>query len=497
MVQNVYVEFYIPLEIHPEARVGQEITHTRFTPEHFARFAAHLEEETALLHEWLATGVMDDGPPRIGLELEAWLVDARGEAVPRNEEFLQILDNPMVVPELAKFNVELNTASYPLSGDALERLHRDLAATWRHCENAAAHCACNLLLAGTLPTLRPEQLNLANMSPLKRYYALNEQILEQRTGRPLHLDIQGNERLRLSQRDVMLEAATTSLQIHLQTSPARSVRLFNAALLASAPMVAVCANSPYLFGKDLWDETRVPVFEQSVEAGGYAGVARGPLRRVSFGSGYVSESLGECFAENLEHFPVLLPLCSDTAAERLAHLRLHNGTIWRWNRPLVDFSPHGRPHLRIEHRVVPGGPTLRDSLANLALGIGLMLALAEQEPAPEYRLGFTQVRDNFYAAARYGLHATLTWSDGKRHALHRLLRERLLPQARRALYAAELEQDQVDAYLDLIAQRLHSGQTGAAWQRAFVARYGHDMHALLAAYTDHQRRGEAVAVWEV
>jgi hypothetical protein len=260
--------------------------------------------------------------------------------------------------------------------------------------------------------------------------------------------------------------------------------------------VAVSANSPYLFGKNLWAETRIPLFEQSVEVGGYEDTMHGPLRRVSFGSGYVRHSLMECFTENLEHYPVLLPTHFDTPPEELQHLRLHNGTLWRWNRPLIGFH-NGCPHLRIEHRVVPAGPTVVDAVANAAFYYGLAYALCLQETPPEQQMGFAQARDNFYACAQHGLDAHLVWLDGNKRQLQSLLLKTILPQAAQGLAALGISRGDVDRYLGIIEGRVQNACNGASWQRAFVAKYGPDMHALLAAYLERQQSGVPVHEWDL
>jgi len=239
-------------------------------------------------------------------------------------------------------------------------MYKGLMKSWQHCGEVAAARDEKILMIGTLPHLRESDLNMDNMSDMSRYKALNRQVFKMRDFKPLHLHITGRDVMDTHKNDVMLEAATTSFQIHFQIPLEQAVNVFNASLACSAPMVAVSANSPYLFGKDLWDETRIPLFEQSVEVGDPK------HRRVGFGNAYLKRSLFECFAENLADYPVLLPLVNDESLEKLTRLKFHNGTIWRWNRPLIDFDKDNHPHLRIEHRVVPSGPTIHDSFANAA-----------------------------------------------------------------------------------------------------------------------------------
>jgi gamma-glutamyl:cysteine ligase YbdK (ATP-grasp superfamily) len=477
--------------------VGQEIESVRFNKQDFTRFSKRLAEETGLMQQWFAEHRFSERHAVGGFELEAWLVDRQGEPAPINEEYLALLgDSALYSPELSRFNIEINSSPQALEGDALERMHRELQANWGRCQQVAQELGADLLMIGTLPTLRESMLSLANMSRMERYRALNEQVLRLRSGKPLELNIVGEERLQTVHGDVMLEAATTSFQLHLQVDQDKAARFFNAAQIISAPMVAISANSPLLFGKRLWQETRIPLFEQAVAVGGIADGAFGPLRRVSFGSGYVRQSLMELFAENAEHYPPLLPVSFAEETAQLPHLRLHNGTIWRWNRPLVGFDEDGRPHLRIEHRVVPAGPSVIDTMANAAFFYGLVASLAEQEMPPEQQLEFFQARDNLYAAARYGVQAQVTWLDGWRGRMSDLLLQ-LIPLARQGLERLACTASVSDYYLSIIEQRLQTRQTGAAWQLAYLDRHGNDMAELVAAYRERQQSGKPVHEWRM
>ena len=477
--------------------MGQEIDCVHFEDVSFDRFKAQLEAETARLADLAADGGLSRRGPTAGVELEAWLVDEAFCPAPINQAFLKRLADPLMTVELARFNVELNTPPQPLTGPVLHALESQLRATWDRACTVAKDLNARLLAIGILPTLAAPHLSLHNMSPLNRYRALNEQVLKLRAGRPLEINIQGREGIKSQHQNVMLESATTSFQIHLQCPYPDAYRLYNAALIVSAPMLAACVNAPFLFGHDLWDETRVPVFEQAVDIGGFDDAIRGPLRRVSFGSGYARQSLIECFEENLHHFPVLLPIAFDTPDTAFRHLQLHNGTIWRWNRPLIGFDADGTPHLRIEHRVLPGGPSLVDIVANAALFYGLVYGLLNEVDAYERRLDFGLARDNFYTAARVGLEAHLTWLDGQKTSVRRLLDEQLLPLAHRGLDSLGVEPADRARYLDIIEARVASGQTGAIWQRRFVARHGRDWQRLTEVYAHLQAQGQPVHTWPV
>ena len=477
--------------------MGDEISHSQFVDADFEAFRERLAAETTLLGQWFEDKVFSTHVPVCGLELEAWLIDAKARPTAVNQVFLKAMDDPMVVAELAQFNVELNVHPQALSGQALSRLQAELESTWHKSEHVAAGIdGTRLMMVGILPSVRQQDLSLDNMSDLERYRALNEQVLRIRDGKPLTLDILGHEHLNVLHEDVMLESATTSLQLHLKVGQKQAVRYYNAAQILSAPLVAASANSPCLFGKQLWEETRIPLFEQSVEVGGFAGASRGPVRRVSFGTGYAKESLFECFIENQQHFPVLLPMCYDASEAQLCHLRLHNGTIWRWNRPLIGFDDDGTPHLRIEQRVMPAGPTVIDSIANAAFYYGLVEALAQSEVAPEKLLPFATARDNFYAAARDGLEAQITWLDGRKGPAQSLLLDKLVPLAGYGLGLLGIDEADRERYLSIIKQRVKNACTGAGWQRAWLARHGNDMQAMTNAYYARQKRGEPVHDWD-
>ena len=471
--------------------MGQEITDSRFPDEAFAEFRHRLDRETALLGQWLHEGRLDHGVRRFGFEIEGWLIDADARPAPGNEAFLARLDDPLVVPELARFNFELNGEPAGLAPGALDRVHAGLSQRWRRCEAAAETLGLRCLLIGILPTVRAADLTLASMSPLQRYRAINDQILRLRDGRPIHLAIdRDGEVLRHDHPDVMLEAGATSLQVHVQVDAAEAARAFNVCKMVSAATVGVATNSPFLFGRRLWHETRIPLFEQAVAVGGsdYS-------KRVTFGVRYARDSILECFEANRQRYPVLLPDVMDVPPEHLAHLRLHNGTIWRWNRPLVGFDADGRPHLRIEHRVISAGPTPCDAIANTAFFLGLFEALMRSDEDLGRRLSFDDARASFYAAARAGPDADVAWLDGRRHRLRDLVRDRLLALARDGLCAAGLGADEAETWLAPVAGRMLAGQTGADWQIGWFEANGRDLQGLVEAYAVRQHGDLPVHRW--
>jgi gamma-glutamyl:cysteine ligase YbdK (ATP-grasp superfamily)/succinylglutamate desuccinylase len=476
--------------------MGEEILTSSFSDSDFDRFKKNLEQETRLLESWFKEKKFSAHSSRAGFELEAWLVDEQLNPASINEAFLDKLASPLASPELASFNVEVNSTPCDLNADVLTRMQQELDATWEKCKQTAHDLHSDIVMIGILPTLDNEVLHLANMSKMKRYRALNREVVHRRKGKPLVFDINGVEHLRVTHRDVMMESAATSFQIHLQVNLDNAVRLYNASIAITGPLLALSANSPYLFGKDLWDETRIPVFEQAVAVGGYDGAAFGPIRRVTFGDHYIRESLFECFKENLDHYPVLLPVEFDNP-EPFAHLRLHNGTIWRWNRPLIGFDEKGEAHLRIEQRVVPSGPTTQDAIANAAFYYGAVTALAALDEPIEKQLPHSSARDNFYAAARLGLKSSQRWTNNQDINAAELITETLLPLAQQGLTALGVSNEDSEKYLGIIHDRVKSGQNGATWQRAFVKKHGRDMKKLTRAYMCNQNTGEPVHRWHL
>lgn len=470
--------------------MGEEISRRYFDAEDFSAFRQKLDEETNLLRGLFERQEFSERGNVIGFELEAWLVDHDGNPLPQNKDFLDRLDNPLVVPELAEFSVELNGSPSALTGRVFSRLQDELDATWRACREAADAMGCHLVIIGILPTVEQSMLSSDYMSQMVRYQSLNDRVMALRDGKPLEIKIEGDPDLVTTHSDVMLEAAATSFQIHLQCRPENAVRDFNASIIASAPIVAASANSPFLFGHSLWDETRIPLFEQAVEVG-----ERYPAR-VSFGKGYVEHSLLEVFEENQRDHLILIPAVQDSPPSKFSHVRFHNGTLWRWNRPLLGFDFDGQVHLRIEHRVVPAGPTIKDCIANSAFFFGLVCGMGVQSRGMEDSLPFAVAKKNFYAAARFGLNAKIRWGKRSR-TVRSLIIDELLPLARLGLQSQDIPESEIADYLDVVAGRVDSGLNGAAWQRRWVARNGPDMHGLVRAYRELQDQGEPVHCWDV
>ncbi len=478
--------------------MGEAIAESRFHERDFVEFFRRLRMETDLLHRWLEEGVLASGETTIGLEIEGWLVGKGCAPLPVNEQFLALVKNPLVVEELGKCNIELNVSPQKLSGSGLRVMQEELGGIWQECKKTAGLLGAEALLIGILPTLQLHDLRKENMTPTQRYAALDDQIGRMRRRQPHLIEITGEEDLRFMHEGVMVEAATTSLQLHLQVSPAQAAHFYNIALLVSAPLVAASGNSPFLFGHSLWDETRIPLFEQALAVDG---VSAPEDYRVTFGTGFLTDSIAECFQENMQKYAIVLPVVWSDGPERMHHLRLHNGTVWRWNRPLIGFDAEGCPHVRIEHRVMSAGPTILDSMANAAFFFGLMYGLAGDlftDPLlPPVPISFAQTRANFYAAAQHGLRALLMWGKKTPVNARELLLKELLPLAREALVAREIDNADIDLLLGIVEDRVRSGRTGAVWQRACAAHCDGDLRMMTQLYCSFQKSGAPVHEWGI
>lgn len=481
--------------------MGQEIESAAFAEDDFSDFTAQLVRETAELSRLFSENAFAAAPRMCGMELEAWLTDDNYVPSASNGAYIKALNNPLVGPELAQFNFELNNTplKFCTEGAALSHMQDELVATWQQCIEVAEQLGLHAIAIGVIPTLRDQMLTKDVMSDSKRYQALNQQLFAMRGNTPLSFHIEEGESLHIKQADIMLEAAATSLQVHFQVGQDAALRTYNASIIASAACVAVSANAPYLYGRALWEETRIAIFERAVPSGNLRDADGRVIGRVGFGSGYAKESLFEAFAENLEGYPAILPVLLDEPPETLPHLRLHNGTVWRWNRPLIGFDEKtGQPSLRIEHRTMSAGPTIVDTMANIAFYLGLTQGLAAQHTPPEADLPFEAARDNFYDAAKYGLAANVRWTDGQSHNLQQLCLEELLPIARQGLEQLGINQNDIAHYIDgVLKPRIQEGKTGAAWQKAYIDKHGSDFTAMTKAYAERQKQGEPVHCWSL
>lgn len=492
--------------------MGLPIERERFTAEEYALFAERLQHGLEALRELLERPGFGQGEPSIGAEVEMHLVDERAEPAPINAEVLARADDPRLTLEINRFNLEVNARPAPLAGRPFTQLRSELRGALEVAREAAAQCGARIALVGILPTLRSAHLAEGMLSDAPRYRALSRTLREMR-GEPFAVHIKGRESLSTQCDDVALEGANTSFQVHLRTEPAAFARYFNAAQLAAAPVLAATSNSPFFDGRSLWEETRIALFQQAVDTRIDARERARLPSRVAFGHGWIRDAY-EPFATNVALHQVLLPvLGAEDAREsvragdvpRLEELRLHHGTVWNWNRAV--FDPDGGGHLRVEHRLLPSGPTLTDMIANAALTLGLTLGLGPQMEALSPTFPFAYAEQNLYAAAKYGLDAELSWPAARPPSpctlSARELVLELLPVAERGLVEAGVVQSEARELLDCVRQRVVSGRTGAAVQRALVARYeltvGRDraLAQMLQSYLTWSARDLPVHTWDV
>ena len=499
--------------------MGTDIGQEEFSERDYARFAERLEQCLSALGQLLERPGFGAGPATIGAELELFLVDGAARPLPQNQAIHAAVADPRVTVELDRFNLELNASPVLLAGRPFAALGGELNVLLDRVADAATDLAGRLALIGILPTLRVADLGPGMMTDVPRYRALNSGLRRLRRD-PFCIRVAGADPLELTSADVGLEGANSSFQIHLRVDPAKFTRTYNAVQLATAPVLAVSGNSPTFLGHRLWDETRIAVFKQAVDDRQSTGPRR-RLARTALGTGWLRGGPLELFTEAVRlHQPLLPalhppppPVPGDLGlsarggwqAPPLDELRLHQGTVWRWNRAIYDPTSGG--HLRIEMRALPAGPTMIDMLANAAFLIGLSLWLAEQDQQWTYALPFERADHGFYRAAQQGLSAHLTWPAGHRDQIRTLAAAKLVgelvPAARQGLVEAGVAAEEADGLLQVISARAACGQTGATWQRATFAAASrrHDRERALAIMLNHYLQcadtGLPVHTWPV
>ena len=490
--------------------MGLDIDRDHFEEDDYARFSRRLREDVGALAELLSRERFGVGAPSLGAELEMSMVGATCRPRPINERVLTDTGDPRFTVELNRFNLECNTLPTALAGTPFSSLGRQLDECLTRLRAIARAHDARIALIGILPTLTAEDLESSAMTDLPRYRALSAGIRRLRR-EPFHVRIDGEDSLDIHCDDVTYEGANTSLQIHLRVNPSKFAAVYNAVQLATAPALAVSVNSPTFLGRRLWQETRIALFKQAVDDRPPNHGPRRGVPRVCFGRGWLKDGALELFEDSVELHEPLLPVMSDedpVAVTRaggiplLAELRLHQGTVWRWNRAVYDPAEGG--HLRIEMRALPSGPTVADMMANAAFLVGLALELS-RSPALLDSASFEVAESNFYRAAQHGLAAELLWPEGKgRSAIGaRELVHEFLPVARRGLLHAEIDAGECERWLEIIERRATTGQTGAQWQRSRLAalegKLGRKeaLARMLAEYLDCSELGAPVHTWPI
>lgn len=472
-------------------------------------FSKALLKDLQALEKMLENGLIESGVRRFGCEQEMFLVNRAWRPAPVAMEVLERLDGEAFTTELARFNLEMNVEPMILGGACLSTLQESIEELLDMAREAASEEGADVVLAGILPTLGKSDLTLDNISPMPRYYALNESLTRMR-GRAYRLQIQGRDELQIEHDSVMLEACNCSCQVHLQVDSTEFAPMYNAAQAMTGPVLAAAVNSPVLFGKRLWAETRIALFRQSIDTRSTSVHLREFSTRVRFGDRWVKESVAELFQEDIAQFRVLLaqetvedPFEQLAAGDipRLQALQLHNGTVYRWNRPCYGIS-EGKPHLRIECRVLPSGPTVLDEVANAAFWIGLVLGTKHEYGDITERLSFDDAKYNFLTASRQGLDAGFRWVDGQSVTAPELILETLLPLARAGL-EAYVDRSEIDKYLGVIHDRVQSRGTGSDWMMRSLSEMedrgsrSERMTALTAAIANRQSERKPCHEWEL
>ncbi|GIE96400.1 glutamate-cysteine ligase family protein [Paractinoplanes rishiriensis] len=489
--------------------MGKDLSTLAFAPEDRVHYRHKVRNCMDVLALMLDADAFDTADGMTGLEIEINLVDDEARPAMRNAEVLSYLADPAYQTELCQFNLELNAPPRSICGDGLDDYEHEIVESLRRAADRAAKADSGLVLIGMLPTLTAGDLVVGNLSNNDRYRMLNDEIAGAR-GEQFHVDIRGVERLQSASDSIAPEAACTSVQFHLQVAPDRFARYWNASQAIAGIQVAVGANSPYFHGRRLWAETRIALFEQATDTRPDELKAQGVRPRVWFGERWIT-SVFDLFEENVRYFPPLLPILDDEdpvrvleagGVPRLSELRLHNGTVYRWNRPVYDVMD-GRPHLRVENRVLPSGPTVTDLMANAAFYFGLVGQLAEEERPIWSQLSFPMAEDNFHVGARNGIEATVYWPGVGEVQVTELVRSVLLPKAHRGLERFGVSALHRDRLLGIIDERCRLGRNGASWQTEAVwAAENHRnltreeaLRDMLLRYWALQQTNEPVHTW--
>ena len=492
--------------------MGVDIEATTYTREQRQRYREKVTACLDVFERMLSYAHFDFERPMTGMEIELNLVGDDYRPRMDNAEVLQAIADPLYQTELARYNIEFNVSPRPLPGDAVLRLEADLRSSLNRAQAKANEVGSHIVMVGILPTVSAEHFDGEWMSANTRYHALNDAVLSAR-GEDVHLDISGptGEHLERYFDSLAPEAACTSLQLHLQVAPLEFADHWNAAQVLAGPQLALGANSPFFLGKQLWAETRIPVFTQAADTRSIELKNQGVRPRVFFGERWIT-SIFDLFEENVRYFPALLPEISDEdpveMLERgqvpsLHEMRLHNGTIYRWNRPIYDIVK-GRPHLRVENRVLPAGPTIIDTMANSAFYYGTLRMLAQEDRPVWTRMSFAAAEDNFVAGAREGIDAKLFWPGRGEIPATELVLRHLLPLAHEGLRQWGVSDSVRERYLSVIEGRCLTGVNGASWQIEAVRRLegrGVDrqeaLRQMLVEYARYMEDNVPVHTWEL
>ncbi len=490
--------------------MGEDIASRTFTREDRQRYRDKVHRCLDVFARMLQESLFDFETPLTGMEVELNLVDADGRPAMLNSEVLAVIDDPAFVQELGQFNLEINVPPHSLSGDGAMQYEFEVRDQLNAAQESAQEVGAGMVMIGILPTLHPDHLTPASLSSNPRYALLDQQMLLAR-GEDLQIDIRGGpEYLETYADSIVPEAACTSVQFHLQVSPDEFAQNWNASQCLAAVQVALGANSPYFLGRELWRETRISLFTQATDTRPAELKAQGVRPRVWFGERWIT-SVFDLFEENSTYFPALLPVIDDEDplavlesghTPALHELRLHNGTVWRWNRPVYDVV-NDQPHLRVENRVLPAGPTVVDILANGALYFGAVRALREQDRPVWSQMSFGAAEENFTSAAIRGIDTSIYWPGSGEVPATELVLRRLLPLAHEGLMAWGVDDEIRERLLGIIEGRCTTGRNGATWQVSAVQTLQESgmgrweaLRQMTQAYVERMHTNEPVHTWD-
>ena len=439
------------------------------------RFVRNLLRDVEAFEYMLENDWFEKEPIRIGAEQEMVIVDSRTfKPLCINMEALSHMkDFPWVGTELAQFNLETNLTPRLFTGTCLSDLDKENRGYLDKIREVLKSFNAEICLTGILPTLRKPDLDLRNLTPNQRYKALMEAINRQMLGSAYELRLSGIDEILVKHDSPLMEACNTSFQVHLQVSPDIFVPMYNMAQALAAPVMAISANSPIVFGKRLWHESRIALFQQALDIRTTHDHMRERSPRVSFGTGWLDKSLLEIYREDIARFRVLLAgddvedsiaLIREGKVPKLRALQVHNSTVYRWNRPCYGISDNGKPHLRIENRVLPAGPTTTDAAANAAFWLGAMIGMGHEYKDIRDRVSWEDVRDNFMKAAQFGIDSNFNWFNDKKISACDLVLHELLPMAKKGLQMRGVVKKDIDKYLGIIEERARNHMNGARWQ---------------------------------
>ncbi len=488
--------------------MGDERVQLPESKEQSQQFLKYLLRDVRAMEKMLNDGLFEIDKIRIGAEQEICLIDRHTKPSPIAMEMMERLEGNGFTTELAKFNLEANLTPRLFEGRCLSDLEDEIHDKLERVRSTIRELDGDIALAGVLPTIRKSDLDISNLTPLPRYRALCDAINKLR-GEEYDLRIQGADELLMRFDTPLLEACNTGFQVHLQVRPDEFVQKYNLAQAITGPVLAAAVNSPLLFGKRLWSETRIALFHQSVDTRQVGDHLRDSSPRVTFGNDWLKESILEIYREDIARYRVILSsevdedvdkLLDEGKVPELRALQIHNGTVYRWNRPCYGISD-GKPHLRIENRVFPSGPTVTDEIANAAFWLGLLNGMGSEYPAIHEQLDFDDAKMNFFAASKLGLDTKFRWTDDKRYAAVDLITQELIPLAKEGLQKAGVDRGDITSYLDIISERAESAQTGSHWM---LKSYGElskkvsreqALTAMTNAMIKNQKKGEPVHKW--